>query len=147
MLFRSGGITEAMASSFDDYRRQLLNHPELGFSLDLSRAPAPTGFAERLAPALRQALADMAALEQGAIANPDEKRMVGHYWLRAPELAPDPALGAAIRAAVVLHLEEDLAEGRAVEVTRRREAEQVSVDVADLDEARRHRREIGRAHV
>jgi glucose-6-phosphate isomerase len=89
-----------MASSFDAYRRQLLNHPELGFSLDLSRAPAPTGFAERLAPALRQALADMAALEQGAIANPDEKRMVGHYWLRAPELAPDPALGAAIRAAV-----------------------------------------------
>ena len=61
--------------SLDDYRRQLLNHPELGFSLDLSRAPAPTGFAERLAPALRQALADMAALEQGAIANPDEKRM------------------------------------------------------------------------
>ena len=52
-----------MASSFDAYRRQLLNHPELGFSLDLSRAPAPTGFAERLAPALRQALADMAALE------------------------------------------------------------------------------------
>ena len=29
-----------------------------------------------------------AALEKGAIANADEKRMVGHYWLRAPELAP-----------------------------------------------------------
>src|SRR6202158_2866979 len=30
----------------------------------------------------------MDALESGAIANPDEKRMVGHYWLRAPKLAP-----------------------------------------------------------
>ena len=37
-----------------------------------------------------EAFADMAALEKGAIANPDEKRMVGHYWLRAPQLAPDP---------------------------------------------------------
>jgi glucose-6-phosphate isomerase len=38
----------------------------------------------------------MAALEGGAIANPDEKRMVGHYWLRAPELAPTPELRTAI---------------------------------------------------
>ena len=96
----AAGITEAMASSFDAYRSQLLHHPELGFSLDLSRAPAPAGFAERMAPAMRQALADMAALEQGAIANPDEKRMVGHYWLRAPELAPTPTLAAEIKAAV-----------------------------------------------
>ena len=29
------------------------------------------------------------ALEGGAIANPDENRMVGHYWLRAPQLAPN----------------------------------------------------------
>ena len=39
----------------------------------------------------------MAALEGGAIANPDENRMVGHYWLRAPELAPTPEIAAAIR--------------------------------------------------
>jgi glucose-6-phosphate isomerase len=31
----------------------------------------------------------MAALEGGAIANPDEGRMVGHYWLRNPGLAPN----------------------------------------------------------
>ncbi|MHC5066538.1 MAG: glucose-6-phosphate isomerase [Planctomycetota bacterium] len=30
----------------------------------------------------------MAALEDGALANMDEERMVGHYWLRAPALAP-----------------------------------------------------------
>jgi glucose-6-phosphate isomerase len=31
-------------------------------------------------------------LEAGAIANPTEKRMVGHYWLRTPGLAPTPEL-------------------------------------------------------
>ena len=31
--------------------------------------------------------AEMEALEGGAIANPDEGRAVGHYWLRAPERA------------------------------------------------------------
>ena len=39
---------------------------------------------------MQQAFEAMDALERGAIANPDEKRMVGHYWLRAPELAPTP---------------------------------------------------------
>ena len=34
----------------------------------------------------RQAFIDMADLERGAIANPDENRMVGHYWLPAPAL-------------------------------------------------------------
>lgn len=32
--------------------------------------------------------AEMEALEGGAIANADEGRAVGHYWLRAPERAP-----------------------------------------------------------
>lgn len=41
---------------------------------------------------LRKAQADMRALEGGAIANPDEQRMVGHYWLRAPQLAPTPEI-------------------------------------------------------
>lgn len=36
----------------------------------------------------KKALADMAVLEAGAIANLDENRMVGHYWLRNPALAP-----------------------------------------------------------
>ena len=39
---------------------------------------------------LAEAFAAMDALERGALANPDEGRQVGHYWLRAPELAPAP---------------------------------------------------------
>jgi glucose-6-phosphate isomerase len=38
----------------------------------------------------------MEALEAGALANPDEKRRVGHYWLRAPERAPDADTRSAI---------------------------------------------------
>jgi glucose-6-phosphate isomerase len=38
---------------------------------------------------VERALEAMQQLEKGAIANPDEKRMVGHYWLRAAELAPN----------------------------------------------------------
>ena len=95
-----GEYRNIVASSFDLYRQQLLNFPELGVSLDFSRAPAPAGFAEKMAPAIAQAFADMAALEKGAVANPDEKRMVGHYWLRTPELAPDAKIADDVKAAV-----------------------------------------------
>jgi len=62
--------------------------PELGLAVDLSRMTFPDGFLQSMQPQLRQALAAMAKLEKGAIANPDENRMVGHYWLRNPALAP-----------------------------------------------------------
>jgi glucose-6-phosphate isomerase len=39
---------------------------------------------------------EMAILESGGIANPDENRMVGHYWLRNPAIAPSNDLRAAI---------------------------------------------------
>jgi glucose-6-phosphate isomerase len=38
----------------------------------------------------------MAELEGGARANADEDRMVGHYWLRAPALAPDDEISESI---------------------------------------------------
>ena len=48
------------------------------------------GFYHKLNPnkKFNKAHADMVALEKGAIANPDEDRMVGHYWLRNSDLAP-----------------------------------------------------------
>ena len=79
------------------FQTLLFDDAALGFRLDLSRTGLPPAALDGLAPALRRAHEAMAALEQGAIANPDEKRMVGHYWLRAPHLAPTPALAAEIR--------------------------------------------------
>jgi glucose-6-phosphate isomerase len=46
----------------------------------------------KMEPAMQKAFAAMNALEGGAIANPDEKRMVGHYWLRDSSKAPTPEL-------------------------------------------------------
>jgi len=60
----------------------------LGLALDISRIPFPDDYLASMEARMQAAFADMAALEGGAIANPDENRMVGHYWLRAPELAP-----------------------------------------------------------
>ncbi len=60
----------------------------LGVSLDISRIPFPDGFLASMEPRIQKAFGEMAAIEKGAIANTSEKRMVGHYWLRAPKLAP-----------------------------------------------------------
>ncbi len=82
--------------SWDRFKSLYFHAPKLGFGLDISRMPFPDGYLESMAPRLEKAFADMAALEKGAIANPDENRMVGHYWLRSAELAPTPELKDAI---------------------------------------------------
>ena len=73
---------------------------DLGIWLDASRMAIGQADLESLAPRFEQAFTAMAALEGGAIANPDEQRQVGHYWLRTPSLAPEPAIGAHIEAEV-----------------------------------------------
>jgi glucose-6-phosphate isomerase len=78
------------------FKSRCLPLPKLGFALDLSRLPFPDDYPASMEPRLQSAYAAMAALEGGAIANPDEKRMVGHYWLRAPHLAPSQEISAAI---------------------------------------------------
>jgi glucose-6-phosphate isomerase len=79
------------------YREWLFDEPELGVRLDLSRMDMPVDYVRTMQPALQRAFEAMQALEAGAIANPDEGRRVGHYWLRAPELAPTPEIAEAIR--------------------------------------------------
>ena len=65
----------------------------LGIWLDVSRMDMGPAQLQELRPRFAKAFEAMAALEAGAIANPDEQRQVGHYWLRQPELAPDPQAG------------------------------------------------------
>ncbi len=65
---------------------------DLGVSVDVSRIPFPDDYLSSMESRIQDAFKAMAALEGGAIANPDEKRMVGHYWLRAPQLAPNPEI-------------------------------------------------------
>jgi glucose-6-phosphate isomerase len=57
-------------------------------------------FIDSMTPAMNSAFKDMAELESGAIANPDENRMVGHYWLRNPQLAPTAELAEEIQSSI-----------------------------------------------
>jgi glucose-6-phosphate isomerase len=82
------------------YQKYLCRVPALGLTLDVSRMGFDDAFVERMRPALASAFAAMETLEKGSIANPDENRMVGHYWLRAPDRAPTPEIGSEIRKTV-----------------------------------------------
>jgi len=84
------------AALWQRYQDWLYYHAGLGFYVDISRMRFDDAFVEGLQPKLEKAFRDMAALEAGAIANPDEDRMVGHYWLRDPDLAPTPEIKQAI---------------------------------------------------
>ncbi|MHC4766014.1 MAG: glucose-6-phosphate isomerase [Planctomycetota bacterium] len=86
----------------------------LGFALDVSRVRFEDGYLDSMKPRMSQALDAMAELERGSIANPDEGRMVGHYWLRAPELAPGDEIAGAITAMreSVRQFARDVHEGR-----------------------------------
>src|SRR5688500_1328790 len=85
------------ANLWERYQRYLCQVPAFGLALDVTRVEFEDGFLERMAPSLVKAFEAMEALEKGAQANPDEKRMVGHYWLRTPDRAPTPAIAAEIR--------------------------------------------------
>lgn len=82
--------------SWEHFQKWYFDYPQFGFALDLSRVKFTDGFFESIEARMQHAFAAMDALENGAIANPDEKRMVGHYWLRNPELAPTPEIRAEI---------------------------------------------------
>src|SRR6516165_12156900 len=79
------------------FQQYLCQVPVLGLTLDVSRMRFEDDFPDQMAAPMQRAFEAMDALERGAIANPDEKRMVGHYWLRAPELAASPAIATEIR--------------------------------------------------
>jgi len=84
------------APTFKRYKQSLCKCPGLNISLDLSRMGIGSADIRALAPAFERAFDAMDQLEAGAIANPDEQRMVGHYWLRNAELAPDAQITKAI---------------------------------------------------
>ena len=82
------------------YRQYLCRVDSLDLTLDISRMHFNDSFLASMEQPMQHAFADMDALEAGAIANPDENRMVGHYWLRAPQLAPTKEIAREIEDAV-----------------------------------------------
>ncbi|MFQ5589690.1 MAG: glucose-6-phosphate isomerase [Phycisphaerae bacterium] len=78
------------------YKRYLCVTPRVGLRVDISRMMFDDTYLEKMSEPMAAALDAMERLERGAIANVDEDRMVGHYWLRAAHLAPDPAIAEGI---------------------------------------------------
>lgn len=70
------------------YREFICWTPEIGIAVDISRMNLDTRHMQEMAPKLHNAFKAMDELEKGAIANKDEHRMVGHYWLRDAGRAP-----------------------------------------------------------
>ncbi len=87
-VIRHLGLLVPSSSLWQRFQRYFLYYRDLDFSLDISRMKFPEDFFEKMQPKVENAFAAMRELEAGAIANPTEKRMVGHYWLRNPALAP-----------------------------------------------------------
>ena len=85
-------MTAPAQDRLDHYLRWrcLLDDPFV--ELDLSLSGLSEDQWSGLAPKLQTALQAMARIDAGAVANADEQRMVGHYWLRAPGLAPSEAI-------------------------------------------------------
>ena len=83
------------------FQKYYTEFPRIGLALDLSRMNFPDSFLQEMEQPMREAFAAMEELERGGIANPDEKRMVGHYWLRNPGLAPSPDIRKEIEDTVI----------------------------------------------
>src|SRR3984893_16978178 len=82
----------ASSSLWQRFQKYLLRYDDLDFSIDISRMKFPDDFFDKMGSKIDKAFAAMRDLEAGGIADPDEKRMVGHYWLRKPALAPNAEL-------------------------------------------------------
>jgi glucose-6-phosphate isomerase len=82
----------ASSSLWQRFQQYFLSYDEPALSIDISRMKFPDDFFGKMRPKIDKAFEAMRQLEAGAIANADENRMVGHYWLRNAKLAPNDEL-------------------------------------------------------
>lgn len=78
----------APATSWIHFQQSFLRYSQPEISLDYSLISFTPDFFGKMAKKANAAFAAMDRLEAGDLANVDEKRMVGHYWLRHADLAP-----------------------------------------------------------
>jgi len=81
---------------WERFKQYYLPINEIGFALDISKMNFDERFLEEMEPKMHEAFESMRQLEKGGIANPDEQRQVGHYWLRDASLAPTQVIKSAI---------------------------------------------------
>src|SRR5581483_3933181 len=81
-------MNSSKAELWPRFQKYYTEFPTLELAIDLSLMNFTDDFLAAMKTPMQKAFIAMAELEKGGIANPDEKRMVGHYWLRNPALAP-----------------------------------------------------------
>src|SRR5438094_533933 len=81
-----------MNSLWPRFQKYFLRYNDIGFTIDISRMRFADDFLRSMGARAQKAFSEMRQLEAGAIMNVDERRMVGHYWLRDPGLAPNASL-------------------------------------------------------
>ncbi|KAK9069515.1 hypothetical protein SSX86_011419 [Deinandra increscens subsp. villosa] len=108
------GLETDPKALWERYTEWLYQHKELGLYLDVSRMGFTQEFVEEMEPRFLKAFNDMKELEKGAISNPDEGRMVGHYWLRNPKLSPNSFLRLQIENTLeaICSFSQDIIEGK-----------------------------------
>jgi glucose-6-phosphate isomerase len=79
-------------NDWSKFGKYFLENPKYDFSLDISKVNFSDNWLKKFENKFAKAHASMVKLESGEIANPDENRMVGHYWLRNSALAPNKSL-------------------------------------------------------
>ncbi|MCC7196483.1 MAG: hypothetical protein IT356_13090, partial [Gemmatimonadaceae bacterium] len=94
-VFKKGGLM-TQSNDWNKFKGSYIYNRKIGFAIDTSRIKFGDGFAAQMESKLQTAYKTVAAIEKGEIANPDEQRMVGHYWLRNSALAPTADIKTAI---------------------------------------------------
>ena len=74
----------------------LYSDDSLGFWLDISRMDVERKDFDIFKETYSKAFDSLSSLENGSIANIDEGRQVGHYWLRNPKIAPNQEISDSI---------------------------------------------------
>lgn len=82
--------------SWENFKKYFVYLHPLKVSLDTSKVKFKDNFFQSMQSKIVRAFNEMEALEMGHLSNPDEKRMVGHYWLRNFQLAPKQAINIAL---------------------------------------------------
>ena len=89
-------MSATKSEQWQQFKKFYRAYPSIDLAVDFSRMDLSDDFLKRMEGPMQKAFAAMAELERGAIANPDESRMVGHYWLRNPQLAPTKEIASEI---------------------------------------------------
>lgn len=70
------------------WKNTMFYSPETKFMLDWGGMNLDSEYMDSMKEKIQNAISHMEQVDAGEIINVDENRMVGHYWLRAPEKAP-----------------------------------------------------------